>query len=327
MPADPPVPAKAPDLSRNAARAAIGAAAQRYFDARRARVPGFVRRHFGPVGTLRLHRTALGLDILRAPLNVLLSPVFILSRLGGWLAGRLGAQGASRWLLSRRILLPTAVARRVETLIVADLMELPVERGDRDALAEAVLRAPAVRVAVAAEAGEAGLARLQSRVSQTLGDYTGTRSAVAEMTTALGTMGTGAVVFKTLTPGVVSMAPAIAAILAHQAAVAAFPMGAMLGGMWYGWFPASTPVWMSAGTIGVLVLIGATVTAFAGVIADPVQSMLGIHQRRLNRMIDALETEFTGDDPRAFAAREHYLARMMDLADAGVGALRVLRGG
>lgn len=35
----------------------------------RARIPAFTARHFGFAGTWRLHREALGLDLLRAPLT------------------------------------------------------------------------------------------------------------------------------------------------------------------------------------------------------------------------------------------------------------------
>ena len=41
-----------------------------YFAACRRRVPAFTARHFRLAGTLRLHRQALGLDLLLAPLNV-----------------------------------------------------------------------------------------------------------------------------------------------------------------------------------------------------------------------------------------------------------------
>jgi len=34
-----------------------------YFAGCRARVPAFTRRHFGPLGTLRLHREAIGVDL------------------------------------------------------------------------------------------------------------------------------------------------------------------------------------------------------------------------------------------------------------------------
>ncbi|MBK1634913.1 hypothetical protein CKO19_04120 [Rhodovulum adriaticum] len=302
--------------------AALIAAARAYFAERRARVPGFVRAQFGLRGTLRLHRHALGWDILRAPVNVMLSPVLILARLSGWAAGQLGARRVAGWLLSRRVLLPTAVAKATERAIMVDLLELPWDGpgapGTGDALARAMLAQPRLAVLVADRAG-AGAASARA-----LADYGGTRSAVAEMTTALGTIGAGALAFQSLTPGMVSFAPGLAAVVAHQAAVAAFPLGGLMGSAWYGMFPVAVSPWLTGALTAGLLAFGALMAAFAGVVADPVQTALGIHRRRLNRLIDTMEDAFTGDGRRSFAAREHYLARLLDLSDAGMAAIRML---
>lgn len=308
------------------ADAALIAAAQGYFAARRAMVPGFVSRTFGLRGTLRLHRQALGLDILRAPVNVMLAPVLILTRLSALAARKAGWSRLAGWLGRRRILLATDVARATERRIVVDLLQLPwadaAGRSERDALAEAMLAEPALRALIARRL-EAGI---EARVARTLGEYSGARAAVAEMTTAMGTLGAGAIAFQALTPGMISLAPALAAILAQQAALAAFPLGGLLGSMWYGLFPAAASPWLSGAVILGLMLTGALAAAFAGIVADPVQTALGIHRRRLLRLIDALEDEFTGSGRRAFAAREHYFARLLDLADAGLATLRMFRG-
>lgn len=70
---------------------------------RDAAVRGFVRRHFDLLGSVRLHRTALGWDLLRAPLNVSLAPVYLVTRLLAWLCGRLRLTGAAGWLSTRQI--------------------------------------------------------------------------------------------------------------------------------------------------------------------------------------------------------------------------------
>jgi len=311
------MPQIAPDTD-----AAILTAARAYFAERRARVPAFVRAQFGLRGTLSLHRRALGWDVVKTPVNVMLSPVLILTHLAAWAAGRLGLKRLAGWLASRRVLLPTAVAMAAERAILVDLLELPWDGpgkpSETDALGRAMLAQPALAALIAQHA-EAG-----TDTSRALAAYGGTRSAVAEMTTALGTMGAGAVVFQTLTPGMVSFAPGIAAVLAHQAAVAAFPLGGFLGGVWYGVFPAAAPPLLTLGAILALIVFGALVTTFAGVIADPIQTALGLHQRRLVRLIDTMEASFTGAGRRSFAAREHYLARLLDLSDAGLAAVRMI---
>jgi hypothetical protein len=83
---------------------------------------------------------------------------------------------------------------------------------------------------------------------------------------------------------------------------------------------------LAAGATAGLVGLGAVVVAFAGVLADPVQLRLGLHQRRLRRLIDAMERDFFADQGPGFEAREHYLARVFDLADVATATLRVIRG-
>ncbi|MCA1941499.1 MAG: hypothetical protein LDL26_10910, partial [Caenispirillum bisanense] len=47
-------------------------AARRWAEGARVRVEPFVDTHFTLLGSARLHKAALGLDILRAPVNVVL---------------------------------------------------------------------------------------------------------------------------------------------------------------------------------------------------------------------------------------------------------------
>jgi hypothetical protein len=116
----------------------------------------------------------------------------------------------------------------------------------------------------------------------------------------------------------------LAAALAQQAAIASFPLGAGLGGLWYGMFPAAPSAGLVAGATGGLVLLTATTAAFAGVVADPVQRAFGLHQRRLHKLIDALERELKGDSDAAFRARDHYIARIFDLIDLARATYRGL---
>jgi hypothetical protein len=306
------------DEAEAAARAVVLAAAHRYFEARRARVDDFARRRFGLTGALALHRRALGRDLLRAPANIALAPVHLAVRLTAAGARRLGARGVADSLASRRILLRTDVAREVERLIVVDLLELPW-RDDgadisRDALAEAIFRAPEAAAFLREARGGA------------VADYAEVRSAVAEMTTGLVALGAGAAAFDKLTPGMLSLGPSLAAALAHGAAVSAFPLGTAAGSVWYALFPVAVPPALLVGATAGLVAVGAVAAAFAGILADPAQTALGLHPRRLRRLVDALEADFVGGRGAGFAAREHYVARLLDLADASVGAFRAVGG-
>jgi hypothetical protein len=121
------------------------------------------------------------------------------------------------------------------------------------------------------------------------------------------------------------MAPGLAGAMSHAAAVAGFPLGEALGGLWYGVFPVGPSPWLVASTVAGLMLLGSVFAAFAGLIADPVQARLGIHRRRLLRLIDTLEAETIGPDDKPFVAREHFLARIFDVWDAALSVLRAFR--
>ncbi len=294
---------------------------------RLALVDAFVRRHFTWPGTLRLHRAALGADILRAPVNVLMSPILLLARLSAWIWRRLRLHAAADWLNRRRFLLRTAVAARVERAVLTELLEVPLGHGeDPEALRRSILAAPRFREAIRGRGSVGEAQEMAEGIMRALSEYTGTRTAMAEFTTALFTLAVGALAFQALTPGMISMAPGVAEAVSRSTAIADFPLGSRLGSIWYGVFPAGPAPWLLAATIAGLVLLGSVVAAFAGTIADPVQARLGIHRRRLMRLLDAVDAEIGGTDPRPFVAREHFLVRVFDLWDAALSMLRVFRG-
>jgi hypothetical protein len=166
----------------------------------------------------------------------------------------------------------------------------------------------------------------RQRLEAAVETYTGTRTAAAEITTALITVGTGAVAVKQATPGVMTLGPALAAALAHQAAVASFPLGAGLGSLWYGVLPVAASPSFIGGVTGGLLAVSSVAAAFAGILADPVQRRLGLHQWRLYRLIDALERQWeTEHGEIGFVARDPYVARLLDLFDLLGSAYRLAK--
>ncbi|MEH6648097.1 DUF6635 family protein [Sulfitobacter sp.] len=288
---------------------------QAYFADQRAKVDRFVEHHFTWPGTLHLHSAAFGWDVLRAPINVMLSPVLVLTRIAAIVCRRIRLPATANWLGARRILLPTAVSHRVEFLVATDFLDLPMSR--------AVLAAPQFRELIRRSAAEAEV--LGQRIADALSDYAGTRSAVAEMSTGLVTLAVGAIVFQALTPGMISMAPGVANAVALSTAIAEFPMGQTIGGLWYGMFPTDASPLFVAASVAILVMIWSVFAAFAGVLADLVQSRLGIHSSRLLRLIDTLEVELCGLGEKPFAVREHYYARLLNLWDVVGSAFRLFR--
>ncbi len=310
-------------LDRQLARAVVDDAARRYFASRRDRVKPFVDRHFSLTGAAAIHRKALGWDLARAPANLMLAVPHLAVRLAASWTRSLGPPRAAEFLKARKLLFETDVAREVEWLIMTEFLELPFGQGsrrsDKDALADMILSDPRLAEtfdeALTEIGRRAGDGDFRRRLEDALATYGGTRAASADMATSLLSLATGAMALKQATPGMVSLGPALAAVIAHNAAVASFPLGAWAGGVWYGMFPvAATPALVASVTGGLLV-VAAMAGAFAGLITDPLQRRLGLHRRRLIRLVAALEEGFFNDGGNGFVARDQYVARLLDLAD------------
>ena len=257
----------------------------------------FVRATFGLRGTLGLHRFAFGTDLLRAPANVLLAPIFLATRLIAFMAKAMGFNGASGWISRRKVLLETNVSRQVNLRVLAFVEDIGARGHD---------------ITVSDDT-------LEHEVSE----YSGVRSAVNEITTTLIIIVMGFFVFKTITPGVISITKPVAELRAHSLAITQFPLGQELGKMYYGVFSTQLEPWKLVLTGVVLAMLASVVTTFAGVIADPLQVLTGTHRRRLCRLLDRLAVV---SDRRGNVAREHITARLADLTDIVLNLWRTLRG-
>lgn len=313
------------DLERDVIERAFRAAAQRYIDTRRTRMSYFSRRHFSFRGAVRMHRAAIGGDLLRAPLNLALALPHLLKILVVCpLFDRFGWRGAANRLRRIPTQLQTAVSREIDWLMWTEFLELPHRSGDRvserDALAELLLAEPDIARAMAAvkelAAQHSGDTAFNARLTESMSRYTGARIAAAEIATALASAGVGGLVAQQLTPTAFTLGPALAAIFAQQAAIIAFPLGTGLGGAWYALFPAE-PSWqlVTGMTVGLLAL-SSVLAAFAGIVADPVQRALGIHRRRLESLVESIEVDLLDAGSGNFRVRAHYVARLFDFFEA-----------
>jgi hypothetical protein len=119
------------------------------------------------------------------------------------------------------------------------------------------------------------------------------------------------------------LSSALAGMIAQQTAIAAFPLGASLGGLWYSLFPAAAGPGLLAATTAGVFLGGAMLAAFSGVVTDPLQRRLGLHRARLERLLQVLEADLCGEPGRNRLMRDHYVARLVDIFDLVALAMRV----
>lgn len=308
-------------------------AARRWGGQARERVPAFVDTHFTLLGSARLHKAALGLDVLRAPVNVVLGVATAGARATGAAARLVGARQAGDWLGRRTWFLETDVGREILYRVHDELLHLPAAIGGRtvarDGLMDAILADPAMRlrlsVVLAALAERADDALFRARLTETLATYVGSRSAAAELAGNLTVAAAGFAAYHQLTPGVVSLAAPLSATLAKSLAVSGFWAGPGAGSLWYGLVgaPAASPLLVGSVAVALAAPV-AVLTAFAGVVTDPLQRRLGLHRRRLTTLVDVIERQVTGDQEAQLRVKDFYVARVFDLMDVTAACWRVL---
>ncbi len=330
-------PNPSPDhaLDEAQVRAIVERGVQRYFASRRAAVEPFVDQHFSLRGAWAINRKGLGRDILRAPLNTLLVAPALAKDAAAYAARRAGFAEAAHRLDRTTFFLPTDVAREIDWLVFSELLDLPYQDRDgaaqirrahdhdalsREILSDPVLTArlePALLVAARAYADPGQRQWLDAA----LRDYADARSATAELATLTLVLMTGALLAKDLTPGIISLGPAMAEVIAQHVAASGTGVGAGLGlAMLSGGAHPSTALIL--GSTGGVIAAAAAVTAMAGVVTDPLQRALGLHQSRLHRFLDTLEERLLEDTDRRYKVVDAYVGRIMDVADLLYGLWR-----
>lgn len=318
-------------LSRAEAREILDQAIVRHFAKVRSRIPAFVDRHFGWRGAWRLNRRGLGRDLYRAPLNAALILPHTGLRLAAMALDRTGRNAQADWLRSRELFLRTDVAREIEWLIWTELLELPYRDGKRVSRADGLAREMLsdVRLANRLEAVHDAMRKhwnsdgYQARLAQALTAYSGNRAAAAEIANIFVSLGAGAALLHQATPGVLTLGPALANLIAQGLHANSLPTA--LAAVWLGLVPAQASAALTAGATAAAAVGLAATSAVSGAITDPIQSALGLHQRRLVALTNAVELLLLGDDGARLVAHDHYVGRVGDLVDLFVGVWRFAR--
>lgn len=318
-------------LTRAEARAILDDAIERHFDKVRRRIPAFVERHFGWRGAWRLNRKGLGRDLYRAPLNAALILPHTGLRLAARLAERGGDHATADWLRSRDLFLKTDVAREIEWLIWTELFEFPYRDGQRtnnyDGLAREMLADP--RLARRLTNVHDAMRRhwnadgYRTRLADALGAYAGNRAAAAEIANIFMSLGAGAALLHQATPGVLTLGPALANLIAQALSSQSAP--AAMAAVAFGLAPVKASATLTVSATAAAAAMLAATSAISGAITDPIQSALGLHQSRLLALTNAVELLLLGDDRARLVTHDHYVGRVGDLVDVFVGLWRFAR--
>ncbi len=306
-----------------AVETAFSRAVRDYIDSRRKKVPEFVQTHFSFSGAIKINRKAFGKDLVKAPLNIAWALPYTAIQMTSLLFKQVGLKKINKLMQNVPAGFKTSVQEEINSLIFNQLLELPNGKGQgknvTDALLLEILEQPEVKSLF-----QDHLAQIMSQsqregyrvaLEKRLKEYSLSRNAVSELAGNIITLATGAGVMGKMTPGGISFGTLLAATIAQQSAISGFFMGSTLGGLYYGMFPASASMGLAVASTSTVLATLAIFSAFSGVITDPIQARLGIHEKRLNRLIDSLENTLLDKGDSDFNLRVKYLARVFDLFD------------
>jgi hypothetical protein len=300
---------------------AIRSGIERYFEDCRARVPAFIDRHFHYPGAMATNRMALGWDMLRAPINLLWAPVYALVCLIKILVPK---RTGLMWLHGLANCVPagfnTRVQRHISHLIQVELLnnarESPLLEGSllEGYLIEA-LEAVYERHTYKPVDHQRFSKLIEPLVADALSQYRITRTASADITNSISCTVLGAFAFQKFTPGGIGLGVVLASMLAQTLAAQDFILGETIGSWYYSWFPPEPSLATTASVMVAVMTSLAAFAAFSGVIFDPVQAAVGLHRRRLHKLLDHLQRDVTLSTQSSFRPKDQFVARILDMFD------------
>lgn len=309
---------------------AVAVGIENYIRSRKEKVPEFVNAHFSFDGALQLHKKAIGKDLYRAPLNILWMVPLSVVRAFSFLSKKAGADKVSGFLGRVPPGFQTEVQKEVNWLIYTELLELPYQQGSResnkDALLEEILNVPEISeiindilTEINSKSVDPGFRKALER---NLREYATSRTAASELAGGIITLSSGLVAFQKAVPGALASGSATAALIAEKIAISQFWLGPTVGAWYYTLFPATASTGLVIAATGSIMAGLALITTFTGIITDPLQSKLGLHQKRLNVFLDALREELLEEKKSQYHIKDQYIARLFDIFDLLTIAVR-----
>ena len=306
-----------------AVESAFNRAIRNYIDSRRKKIPDFVQTHFSFSGAVKINRKAFGKDLIKAPVNMAWALPYTAVQVTFALLTKVGLKKIDKLMQKIPAGLKTSVQEEINFLIFTQLLELPYgkDRGRdvTDALLAEILDQPEVKslfqdqlAMIMSQSQKEGF---KESLEKRLKEYSQSRNAVSEIAGNIIAVATGAGMMGKMTPGGISFGTVLAATIAQQSAISGFFMGPAIGSLYYGIFPASASMGLAVASTSTVLATLAIFSAFSGMITDPIQARLGIHEKRLNRLIDSLENTLMDKGDSDLKLRGKYLARVFDLLD------------
>lgn len=294
---------------------------RRYTAERRQRVAPFCARYHSWAGMRKIHAESIKEDFITNPLNLLWVIPHALLKSGTEWSRKLGWAAPAEWFKHLPAKFKTGSQKKIEWLLLTELLELPFDHGSwqshADALAEEYYRNPKLAALKGRPEWEAILHTSPGLWRQELLAESAERTAAADLASGGATLLAGWGFMGKAALSVFGLGEQYARRSAHDEAVNSFSLGPIhlgpkvdhrLGSIYYEVFPVNptaAQIWFGTAVIMVGV---ACLSLVLHALLDPIHQVMGLHEARLQRFLNALEARLlenvrTDLSARIFATR------------------------
>ena len=297
---------------------AILIGANGYFDQCRQQVPYFIDRNFHYPGAWQTNKVALGRDMLLAPLNLFWAPCYAVACLLRYITRKMHLPRLYNLLNRCPGGMKTEVQIKISGLIYRELLEPEQQNNCLEAHILRSLNQLQTEKNVATN--KSSLMEINSNLGQLLKDaldqYGITRTASADITNTFTCTVLGAFTFQKFTPGALGIGVMVAAEIAKEISAKSFILGPLIGDIYYSWFPPEPSLPLQVGSTLAIITLLSIFASFSGLLTDPIQAAIGVHKRRLNKMLNHLQADFIQKTRGSFRPKDQFIARFLDMFDA-----------
>ncbi|PLA74864.1 hypothetical protein CYQ88_04535 [Hydrogenovibrio sp. SC-1] len=155
----------------------------------------------------------------------------------------------------------------------------------------------------------------RTKLDAKLAEYGATRTASSDLASNVTLLITSRIALGNASFGALSAGAAVSAAVANSAAISSFWLGSTAGSYYYAIFPVTASVRPLLSVAIVIAVVLAIVSTFIGILTDPLQAKLDIHQRRLRKLVNAISDDLNGKAGSDFHLKETYTGRLFDIVD------------
>ncbi|MGE5084697.1 MAG: DUF6635 family protein [Bacillota bacterium] len=263
----------------------VDACIEEFFASKRADIDSFVQNHFSLQETWQLQKSTVALDIVFYPLNTLWSIPYLTIKKTVEIIDKLGWASINSSLNYIPSGFKTRYQKRTEDLITKNLISTSAAKD----LLQAIDQSARISNSMSPTALNDLEYKISALIKKEIDNHTSSQILVTDLITSAATLLAGKWLFGDSNLSIMGMGSKMARKFANEKASERFFLGKHAGSVFYKAFtvaPTKTQIYIATASIGLLLTV---FSLAAAVLSDPLRKRLGLHQKKLNALMDSLE--------------------------------------